>query len=198
MAAFDEALRAKRGASSLVGVDEAGRGPLAGPVVAAAVIFSADVSGLDGVKDSKKVLSPVRRDALARLVRGRALAWGVGAASMAEIEDRNILQATFLAMRRALEALGPAGRGAHLVVDGDKSLPAWAGAQEALVDGDAKSLCVAGASILAKTVRDRWMRGFDRLHPGYDFSRHKGYGTKAHYEALRRLGPSPVHRRSFL
>lgn len=197
LAEFDEALRLRRGASFLTGVDEAGRGPLAGPVVAAAVIFPPRAAGLSRVRDSK-VLSPARRDELARLIRGSALAWGVGAASVAEIESRNILQATFLAMRRALEALGAAARDAHLVVDGDKVLPGWAGGQEALVDGDAKSLCVAGASILAKTVRDRWMRRLDSRHPGYGLAKHKGYGTREHYEALGRLGLSPVHRPSFL
>lgn len=197
LAAYDEALRLRRGASSLTGVDEAGRGPLAGPVVAAAVILPARPAGLSRVRDSK-ALSPARRAELARLVRGTALAWGVGAATVGEIETRNILQATFLAMRRALEALGDAAHGAHLVVDGDKALPGWAGAQEALVGGDAKSLCVASASILAKTVRDRWMRLLDARHPGYGLARHKGYGTKDHYEALGRLGLSPVHRPSFL
>lgn len=195
LAVFDEALRVKRGVSSLVGVDEAGRGPLAGPVVAAAVIFPVDASGLEGVRDSK-VLSPARRDALAGVIRSRALAWGVGSASVAEIESRNILQATFLAMRRALENLG--ARASFLIVDGDKVLPGWEGAQEALIDGDAKSLCVAGASILAKTVRDRWMRMLEARHPGYGFARHKGYGTKDHYEAIGRLGFSPIHRPSFL
>lgn len=197
LAAFDEALRLRRGASLLTGLDEAGRGPLAGPVVAAAVILPASPAGLARVRDSK-VLSPARRTELARVVRRSALAWGVGAASVAEIESRNILQATFLAMRRALEALGPQARAARLVVDGDKALPGWDGAQEALVDGDAKSLCVASASILAKTVRDRWMRMLDARHQGYGFAKHKGYGTKDHYEALRRLGLCAVHRPSFL
>ncbi|MBI5595885.1 MAG: ribonuclease HII [Elusimicrobia bacterium] len=197
MAAFDEALRRRRGASLLAGVDEAGRGPLAGPVVAAAVILPPAPQGLSRVRDSK-VLSPARREELARLVRRSALAWGVGAASVSEIESRNILQATFLAMRRALEALGPQARAARVIVDGDKDLPGWDGTQEALVDGDAQSLCVASASILAKTVRDRWMRLLDPRHPGYGLAKHKGYGTKDHYEALGRLGLCAAHRPSFL
>lgn len=196
LAAFDEALRVRRGASSLVGVDEAGRGPLAGPVVAAAVVLPADPAGLDGVKDSKK-LSPARRAELYRVIRARA-AVGVGHATPAEITERNILQATFLAMRRALEDLGPAARGARLVVDGDKELPGWPWSQEAVVSGDAKSLCVAAASVVAKVVRDRWMGRLEVRHPGYGFAVHKGYGTAAHYEALRRLGPCPEHRPTFL
>lgn len=196
LAAFDEALRRERGASSLAGVDEAGRGPLAGPVVAAAVVLPADLAGFEGVRDSK-VLSPARRARLYPLIRARARV-GVGHATPAEITERNILQATFLAMRRALEDLGEAARGARLIVDGDKELPGWAGPQEALVDGDAKSLCVAAASVVAKVVRDRWMRALDRRHPGYGFAAHKGYGTAAHYEALRRLGPCAEHRPAFL
>ncbi|TBR19448.1 ribonuclease HII [bacterium] len=195
LAAYDEALRLSRGASSLAGVDEVGRGPLAGPVVAAAVILPPDPAGLSGVRDSK-TLSPARRDALYRLIRARAVAVGVGSASPAEITERNILQATFLAMRRALEDLG--ARADYLVVDGDKKLPGWEGPQEALVRGDGTSLCVAAASVVAKVVRDRWMGRLDFRHPGYGFSKHKGYGTAEHYAALDRLGPSPVHRPTFL
>lgn len=195
LAAFDEALREERGASSLAGVDEVGRGPLAGPVVAAAVILPRDASGLEGVRDSK-ALSPARRAALYRLIRARAVAVGVGSASPEEITERNILQATFLAMRRALTDLG--ARPDRLLVDGDKVLPGWDGPQEALVRGDARSLCVAAASVVAKVVRDRWMGRLDVRHPGYGFARHKGYGTADHYEALARLGASREHRPTFL
>jgi ribonuclease HII len=195
LAAFDEALRVERGASSLAGVDEVGRGPLAGPVVAAAVILPRDAAGLEGVRDSK-ALSPARRAELYRVIRARAVAVGVGSASPGEITEHNILQATFLAMRRALADLG--GRPDRLLVDGDKVLPGWDGPQEALVRGDARSLCVAAASVVAKVVRDRWMGRLDVRFPGYGFARHKGYGTADHYEALTRLGVSREHRPTFL
>lgn len=195
LAAFDEALRVERGASSLAGVDEVGRGPLAGPVVAAAVILPRDAAGLEGVRDSK-ALSPARRAELYRAIRARAVAVGVGSASPEEITEHNILQATFLAMRRALSDMGT--RPDRLLVDGDKALPGWDGPQEALVRGDARSLCVAAASVVAKVVRDRWMGRLDVRHPGYGFARHKGYGTSDHYEALARLGVSREHRPTFL
>lgn len=195
LAAYDEALRVSRGASSLAGVDEVGRGPLAGPVVAAAVILPADAAGLEGVRDSK-ALSAARRDALYRVIRARAVAVGVGSASPAEITERNILQATFLAMRRALADLD--ARADFLVVDGDKALPGWDGPQAALVRGDGTSLCVAAASVVAKVLRDRWMSRLDLRHPGYGFAKHKGYGTADHYAALGRLGPCAEHRPTFL
>lgn len=195
LAAYDEALRVSRGASSLAGVDEVGRGPLAGPVVAAAVILPSDVSGLEGVRDSK-TLPAARRNALYRVIRARAVAVGVGYATPDEITEVNILQATFLAMRRALSDLG--AHPDHLVVDGDKTLPGWNGRQEALVKGDGTSLCVAAASVVAKVLRDRWMGRLDVRHPGYGFAKHKGYGTADHYAALKRLGSTPAHRPTFL
>jgi ribonuclease HII len=181
----------------LAGVDEAGRGPLAGPVVAAAVILDPD-SPIAGLRDSKQ-LSPRRRQWLAVEIRAHALAWALGESSPEEIDRLNILQATLLAMRRALLAL--ASVPGHIVIDGNR-LPqlgdAFPDARiEAVVRADALVPAVSAASILAKTHRDAIMADLDRRHPGYGFARHQGYPTAAHREALRRLGPSPVHRRSF-
>jgi ribonuclease HII len=181
----------------VAGVDEAGRGPLAGPVVAAAVIL--DVRRpIAGLADSK-VLSPARREALAAEIRAHSLAWALGRAEAAEIDELNVLQATMVAMRRALAALGTAP--VHVVVDGNRC-PDVAGlgfecTVEAVVRGDALVPGVSAASILAKCARDEFMRGLEADYPGYGFAVHKGYPTAAHLEALRRLGPSPVHRRSF-
>jgi ribonuclease HII len=179
------------------GVDEAGRGPLAGPVVAAAVILDGR-RPIRGIADSKQ-LTPAVREALAVRIRSRSLAWGLGCADPCEIDALNILQATLLAMRRALLALGTAP--AHVIVDGDRC-PNLAGLPfdcsfEAVVAADTSVTCVAAASIVAKVARDQYMRELDDRYPGYDFARHKGYGTAGHLAALRRLGPSPVHRRSF-
>ena len=181
----------------VAGVDEAGRGPLAGPVVAAAVILD-ERRPIAGLADSK-VLSPARREALAAEIRTHSLAWALGRAEAAEIDELNVLQATFVAMRRALAALGTAP--AHVVVDGNRC-PDVAGlgfecTVEAVVRGDALVPGVSAASILAKCARDEFMRGLEADYPGYGFAVHKGYPTAAHLEALRRLGPSPVHRRSF-
>jgi ribonuclease HII len=179
------------------GVDEAGRGPLAGPVVAAAVILDPQ-RPIEGLADSK-VLSPARRDALAVGIRASSLAWALGWADAAEIDALNILQATFLAMRRALASLGAAP--AHVVVDGNQ-VPSLAGLAldctiEAIVAGDATVPSISAASILAKCARDAHMIELDARHPGYGFAVHKGYPTAAHVAALRSLGPSPVHRRSY-
>ena len=181
----------------VAGVDEAGRGPLAGPVVAAAVILDAR-RPIDGLADSK-ALKPARREQLAIEIRARSLAWGLGWADAAEIDAINILQATFLAMRRALAALSTAP--SHLVVDGNRC-PALAGlgfqcTVEAVIEGDVTVPCVSAASILAKCARDDFMRGLEACYPGYGFAGHKGYPTAAHVAALRVLGPSPVHRKSF-
>ena len=179
------------------GVDEAGRGPLAGPVVAAAVILepSRPVAGL---ADSK-VLSPARREVLATTIRSQSLAWGLGWADAAEIDTLNILQATMLAMRRALAALAVSPQ--HVIIDGnrcpDLSGLAFKCTVEAVVKGDALVPSVSAASILAKVARDEHMRVLDGRYPGYGLADHKGYPTAAHIAALRRLGPSPVHRRSF-
>jgi ribonuclease HII len=181
----------------VAGVDEAGRGPLAGPVVAAAVILDRR-RRIRGLADSK-VLAPAERARLAPIIRARALAWGVGWADRDEIDCLNILEATLLAMRRALLALPVAPT--HVRVDGnrcpcvaDLALPC---SLEAIVDGDAHVAAISAASILAKTCRDAMMQALDACYPGFDLAVHKGYGTPAHLEALRDREPSPQHRRSF-
>jgi ribonuclease HII len=179
------------------GVDEAGRGPLAGPVVAAAVILDPR-RRIRGIADSK-VLAAEKREELERKIKDRCLAFGLGWADPAEIDAINILQATMLAMRRAMLAL-PC-HPAHVMVDGDRC-PGLAGLPlectiEAVIAGDASVTCIGAASILAKTARDRYMCELAGRFPGYGFEQHKGYGTPEHLAALRRLGPSPVHRRSF-
>jgi ribonuclease HII len=182
----------------LCGIDEVGRGPLAGNVVAACVIFSRDSESLPGLNDSKK-LKPEKREALAPLIRERAVAWAIGEATPQEIDAINILQATFLAMRRALEALQanfPA-RPALLLVDGNQKIPGVDLPQQTLVGGDALSACVAGASVLAKVHRDAQMDAAEASHPGYGFAAHKGYGTAEHRAAIARLGMTELHRKSF-
>lgn len=174
------------------GVDEAGRGPLAGPVVAAAVILDPERLPA-GIDDSKK-LTPTRREALYDAIRGSAIASAVALADVAEIERLNILQATMLAMRRAVEQLSPAP--AFALIDGNR-LPSLPCPAEAVIGGDARSLSIAAASILAKVTRDRIMREIAGEYPGYGFENHMGYGTPAHLEALNRLGPTPHHRLGF-
>lgn len=176
----------------VAGIDEAGRGPLAGPVVAAAVILDAR-RPVTGLADSK-ALSPQRRDALAALIRERALAWSTASADVAEIDALNILQATMLAMRRAVEALAIAPQEA--LVDGNRC-PQLACRARAIVKGDRDVAAISAASILAKTTRDAMLVELDRAWPQYGFARHKGYGTPAHLAALQRHGPCPAHRRSF-
>jgi len=184
-------------AGRLAGVDEAGVGPLAGPVVAAAVVLPADFV-LAEVFDSKR-LTPAQRRACARAIRAGALAVGVARVSASRIDRINILRATLLAQRRALEAL--AVQPLAVVVDGrhaPRPPGGWPPVHlEAVVDGDARSLVVAAASIIAKTTRDRIMQRLDSRFPEYGFAQHKGYGTAAHREALRRHGLSPHHRRQF-
>jgi ribonuclease HII len=177
---------------NLAGVDEAGRGPLAGPVHAAAVILG---EGFDprGLADSK-VLNASRRGALAERIRAEALGWSVAYATVEEIDRLNILQATFLAMQRAVEALTV--RPDEVWVDGNRA-PRWGWPTRCIVAGDASVPAISAASILAKTERDAVMRELAREHPGYGFERHAGYPVPAHLQALARLGPSPVHRRSF-
>lgn len=174
------------------GVDEAGRGPWAGPVSAAAVILDPDRIPV-GLDDSK-ALTERRREALEAEVKAAAIAWGVGFASVEEIDAMNILKATGLAMRRAVEALSPAP--AFILVDGSYrfDLPAPV---RPVVKGDSLSVSIAAASILAKTARDRVMLELDRDWPDYGFAAHKGYHSSVHVEALRRFGPCPAHRRSF-
>jgi ribonuclease HII len=176
----------------LAGVDEAGRGPLAGPVFAAAVIL-ADARPIAGLTDSK-LLSAARRDELARQIRDGALAWAVASASVEEIDGLNILRATLLAMRRAVEALGTSPH--EVWVDG-LHCPAVACKVRAVVRGDLTVPAISAASILAKTSRDALLVELDQIYPGYGFAQHKGYGTRAHLAALRLLGPCPIHRRSF-
>jgi len=181
----------------VAGVDEAGRGPLAGPVVAAAVILDRR-RRIRGLADSK-VLTPEERARLAPIIRSRALAFGIGWADRDEIDCLNIFQATMLAMRRALLALPVAPT--HVRIDGNRcpclsDLP-FDCTFEAIVGGDARVSAISAASILAKTCRDAMMQALDTCYPGYELAIHKGYGTPAHLIALRGRAPSPLHRRSF-
>jgi ribonuclease HII len=176
----------------IAGVDEAGRGPLAGPVVAACVLLD-PARPITGLADSK-TLSAARREVLAARIREHALAWAVGEASAAEIDALNILRATLLAMARAVEALPV--RPDEVLVDG-LHCPAVACRTRAVVRGDATVPSISAASILAKTVRDAIMARLHAIHPDYGFDRHKGYPTAEHVQALRRLGPVDAHRRSF-
>jgi ribonuclease HII len=181
-----------RPARLICGVDEAGRGPLCGPVVAAAVILD-PARPVAGLADSKK-LSERRREALAPLIRERALAWAVAQASVEEIDRLNILHASLLAMSRAVAALAP--RPEEAWVDGNRCPPLAIPAR-AIVGGDAREPAISAASILAKTVRDEIMRALDRQHPEYGLAGHKGYPTAAHLAALARHGVAPCYRRSF-
>jgi ribonuclease HII len=179
-------------AELVCGVDEAGRGPLAGPVIAAAVVLDPG-RPIAGLRDSK-LLTAAQRQRLADTIRARAIAWAIGRAEHEEIDAINILQASLCAMQRAIDALRPAAHFA--LVDGNR-LPVLAIPALALIGGDRIEPAIAAASILAKTVRDEVMRGFDGDYPGYGFSRHFGYATEAHVAALTRLGPCAIHRRSF-
>jgi ribonuclease HII len=192
---FESELWAK-GIQFVAGIDEAGRGALAGPVSAAALVLPARPGlqdTLDGVRDSKE-MTPEQREFWAWRLKKFALSWGVGFASHQEIDELGIVPATHLAVQRALKELIPTPQ--HLLVDflelPDCSLP-----QTALVKGDARSLSIAAASILAKTSRDAWMCQMDSCYPGYGFAAHKGYGTAAHRQAIVRMGPTPIHRCSF-
>lgn len=178
--------------SLICGVDEAGRGPLCGPVVAAAVILD-PAKPIAGLNDSKK-LSPKRREVLADLIRRDALAWAVGEASVAEIDRLNILQATMLAMQRAVAGL--AVRPDGVLVDGNRT-PVLTMPVRGIVQGDALEPCISAASILAKVCRDAQLLEMDRLYPQYGFAVHKGYPTAAHLAALAKHGVTPEHRRSF-
>jgi ribonuclease HII len=186
-----------RGARAVAGIDEAGRGPLAGPVVAAAVILDPQ-DPIDGLNDSKR-LSPARREHLFGQIQSRARAVGVGIVAPAEIDRINILQATLKAMTEAVAALPRASPGLapdHLLIDA-LTLPEVSLPQDGIVGGDGRCVSIAAASIVAKVTRDRLMASLDARYPGYGFAVHKGYPTAAHREALRRLGPCPIHRRSF-
>ena len=183
-----------KGHSVICGIDEAGRGPLAGPVCAAAVILP-EGCVIEGVNDSKK-LSEKKREELFDVITETALDYSIAFADEREIDELNILNATFLAMRRAVQGLKTVPSLA--LIDGNKT-PGLDGIEQwSIVKGDAKSANIAAASILAKVSRDRVLRELDKEYPQYEFARHKGYGTKLHYEKLREYGISPVHRRSFL
>jgi ribonuclease HII len=188
---FESALWAG-GVLHVAGIDEAGMSPLAGPVAAAAVIF-APGSRIPGVDDSKKLDAPTR-DKLAVEIKARAVAWSVAFAEVEEIDRINIYWAGLLAMRRAVEGLFPAPQ--HILIDA-RRLRELTTPQQAIVNGDGKSLTIAAASILAKTARDSLMHKLDIEYPGYGFAKHKGYPVREHLAALARLGAAPVHRRSF-
>lgn len=188
---YDSAVR--NDAPVLCGVDEAGRGPLAGDVYAAAVVFDEGVF-IDGLNDSKK-LSEKKREALFDEITAKAKAYCIATATVEEIERLNILQATMLAMRRAVDGLGINPDMA--IIDGNR-LPELKCPAQTVVKGDGLSACIAAASILAKVSRDRYMKKLAEEYPQYCFEKHKGYGTKLHNEMILKYGPSPVHRMSFL
>ena len=176
----------------VAGVDEAGRGPLAGPVVAGAVILD-PYRPIEGLQDSKR-LTAARRELLYEEIQEKALAWAVASADVGEIDRINILQATMLAMQRAVEALQPTAQ--HALIDGNRC-PLLACPAQAIVKGDSRVAAISAASIMAKVTRDREMLSLDLQYPGYGLARHKGYPSKAHIEALENLGVTPIHRRSY-
>lgn len=181
------------GYKAVCGVDEAGRGPLAGPVFAAAVILPENCE-IEGLNDSKK-LSEKKREALFDIIKEKAISWSVASVDEKVIDEINILQATYLAMKNAIEGLDvPAD---YALIDGNRMPPIKIDG-ETIVKGDAKSMSVAAASILAKVSRDRFMLELDKQYPQYQFAKHKGYGTKLHYEMLTEHGISPCHRITFL
>ena len=184
---------AREGFACICGVDEAGRGPLAGPVCAAAVILPPDIQ-IEGLNDSKKLTDKKRR-ALYDVITEQAVSYGIAFADEQEIDEINILQATFLAMRRAVEQLTVAPDIA--LIDGNRA-PGLSCRERTIVHGDALSASIAAASILAKVTRDRLMEEYDAQYPQYGFAVHKGYGTQRHYAALREFGACPIHRQSFL
>lgn len=188
-----EQLAHENGFEVVCGIDEAGRGPLAGPVFAAAVILPEGLEDI-GINDSKK-LTEKKRDALFDLICEKAVSYGIGTASETEIDEINILNASFLAMKRAVEQLSV--KPDLALVDGNRE-PHTGIKEYTIVKGDAKSISIAAASILAKVSRDRYMKGLDEKYPQYQFAKHKGYPTALHYELIKEFGISPVHRRSFL
>lgn len=191
--AMKEYERTYESCAFICGIDEAGRGPLAGPVVAAAAVLPKDCRILY-LNDSKK-LSEKKRDLLFDEIQEKAVAWGVGMADAGRIDEINILQATYEAMRQAVGKLGIVP---DILLNDAVIIPRLEMKQVSIVKGDAKSVSIAAASILAKVTRDRMMAEYDQLFPQYGFARHKGYGTAAHIQALREYGPCPIHRRSFL
>ena len=190
--ARESALWAK-GVRHVAGLDEVGRGPLAGPVVAAAVVFASDTTDIEGLRDSKQMTAR-QRDRVAGVIRRTALAWGVGAASPREIDRLNILRATALAMRRALSLLSPSPD--HVLVDG-KPFPELRCEHEAIVKGDATCLSIAAASVIAKQARDRLMVLLGSRFPAFGWEQNMGYGTKQHIAAIDTNGLTPHHRRTF-
>ncbi len=178
----------------ICGVDEAGRGPLAGPVCAAAVILPEGLE-IEGLNDSKK-LSEKKREQLFDVITKNAIAYCVAYGTLEEIEEKNILQATFLAMNRAIEGLEP--KADFALIDGNKIPAGIKVPAAAIVKGDAKSMSIAAASILAKVSRDRLLMEYDKQYPEYQFAKHKGYGTKLHTDLIKEYGPSEIHRLSFL
>lgn len=183
----------EKGVTCVCGIDEAGRGPLAGPVCAAAVILPKHLH-IEGLTDSKKLTDRRRRE-LFPVIQEQAIAYGIGLASQEEIDDINVLQATFLAMKRALEQLN--GKAEYILLDGNRETDFGIPVQT-VVKGDSLSANIAAASVLAKVTRDNIMVQMAEKFPGYGFEIHKGYGTKAHYEALTKLGPCAIHRITFL
>ena len=183
-----------RGYKVIAGVDEAGRGPLAGDVYAGAVILAPGTI-IEGLNDSKKI-SPKKRDLLFDEIKEKAVSWSVGVATVAEIEELDILNATFLAMRRAIEGLSVTPD--FVMVDGNQHIRKLEIENEPVIKGDSLSMSIAAASILAKVSRDRYMEEMAKMYPEYEFEGHKGYGTKRHSELIREFGPSPIHRLSFL
>ena len=183
-----------QGFTAICGVDEAGRGPLAGPVCAAAVILDPSKS-IEGINDSKK-LSEKKREALYDVIKEQALAYGIAFASVEEIEEHNILNATYLAMLRAIENLNI--KADYALIDGNRVPKGISIECETVVKGDAKSMSIAAASILAKVTRDKLLYEYDEKYPEYGFAKHKGYGTAEHMDAIRKYGMTEVHRPSFL
>ncbi len=177
----------------ICGIDEAGRGPLAGPVVAGAVVFPADTD-ITGINDSKK-LTEKKREELYDLIMEKAVSVGIGMASPQRIDEINILQATYEAMREAISKLSVTP---DLLLNDAVTIPELPMKQVAIVKGDAKSVSIGAASIIAKVTRDRLMYEYDKVMPEYGFAKHKGYGTKEHIEAIKKYGPSPIHRTTFI
>jgi len=192
---FEIELSYRMGNKIICGIDEAGRGPLAGPVSAAAVILPEDFDNLIGINDSKKITAS-KRSEMYDIIKQSAIAYAINMSSVEEIEEINILQATILAMKRAVEALKI--KPDVLLVDGNY-FPKWTIRHHCIKGGDAKSLSIAAASILAKEERDRYMvKIAHELYPQYNFAKHKGYGTKEHFDAIKKYGLSPIHRQSYL
>jgi len=189
--AFDNAVRLDNPAG-FIGVDEAGRGPLAGPVVAAAVTLPAG-HGIENLRDSKLVQEK-EREALFDMIIAGAQAYAIEFVSVREIEERNILRAALSAMESAVKKIGP---GLPVIVDGNQPIPGISNPQRTVIKGDARSASVAAASILAKVSRDRYMNEMDKKYPAYGFAAHKGYGTALHMEMLRKHGPCEIHRKTF-